>query len=81
MAQITIEKLSKIEKNRNMLHDVVEATYTTFEKNGDTYFQIDTYGKSGRENPNKVSQSIQIDKETARVLVDILKKEFSLSNQ
>ena len=81
MAQITIKKLSKIEKNRNMLHDIVEATYTTFEKNGDRYFQIDTYGKSGRENPDKVSQSIQIDKETAQVLVDILEKEFNLPNR
>lgn len=61
-----------------MVHDVVYATYTVFEQNGERYLQIDTYGKSDRENPDKISQSIQIDKEMAQGLIEMMKKEFKL---
>ena len=39
---------------------------------------LDTYGRIERENPEKISQSIQLDKETAQFLVDILCKEFDI---
>jgi hypothetical protein len=42
------------------------------------YVQFDTYGRIGRENPEKISQSIQLDKDTAKFLVDILRTEFEL---
>lgn len=78
MAQIRMDNFKRIEKNRNMVHDVVYATYTVFEQNGERYLQIDTYGKSDRENPDKISQSIQIDKEMAQGLIEMMKKEFKL---
>lgn len=78
MAQIKKENFDRIEKNRNMVHDTVYATYTVFEQSGERYFQIDTYGKAGRENPDKISQSIQINKETAQVLVKLMQEEFNL---
>ena len=37
-----------------------------------------TYGKIDRENPEKISQSIQFDKQTAEFFVDLLKKEFDI---
>ena len=37
-----------------------------------------TYGRIERENPEKISQSIQLDKETAQFLVNILCKEFDI---
>ena len=40
--------------------------------------RIDTYGKIDRENPEKISQSIQFDKQTAEFFVDLLKKEFDI---
>lgn len=40
--------------------------------------QIDTYGKLDRENPEKISQSIQFDKQTAEFIVELLKKEFEM---
>lgn len=55
-----------------------QATYSMFEKTGQKYFQIDTYGKSDREIPGKISQSFQLDKESAKFLVEKLKKEFDL---
>lgn len=35
-------------------------------------------GRTGRENPEKLSQSIQLDSETASFLVDILRHEFNI---
>lgn len=78
MAQISLDNIKKIEKNRNVIHEKVHATYTVFEMDREKYVQIDTYGRIYRENPEKISQSIQFDKETATFLVNLLKKEFEL---
>lgn len=78
MAQIGLESIERIEKTRNTLHEKVSSTYTVFEKDGQKYFQLDTYGRDGRENPEKISQSIQLDEETARYLVRLLIREFDL---
>ena len=78
MAQISLDNIKKIEKNRNTIHEKVHAAYTVFEMDGEKYEQIDTYGSIDRENPEKISQSIQFDKETATFLVNLLKEEFEL---
>ena len=79
MARITVDNMEKNEKERNYIHDEVEATYTVFSEQGETFFQIDTYGKPGRAIPGKISQSIQFDEQTARHLVALLSKELNLS--
>lgn len=78
MAQMSLESMKKIEKQRNSVHDKVDTTYTVFELDGQKYVQFDTYGRIGRENPEKISQSIQIDKDTAQYLVALLSEEFEL---
>lgn len=78
MAQIDIRNLIKINKERNNVHDEVHATYTVFDNDGERYLQIDTYGKAGRENPEKISQSFQFNRESALYLVNLLMKEFEL---
>ena len=78
MAQIRLEDIERIEKARNVLHEKVYTTYTSFEKDGQKYFQLDTYGTSKREIPEKVSQSIQLDETSARFLVKLLIEEFGL---
>lgn len=78
MAQISLDSIERIEKTRNQLHEKVQTTYTVFEKDGRKYVQFDTYGKDDRDNPEKISQSLQIDEETARFLVRLLIKEFEL---
>lgn len=78
MAQISLDSIERIEKTRNQLHEKVHATYTVFEKDGHKYVQFDTYGKDDRDNPEKISQSLQLDEETARFLVRLLIKEFEL---
>lgn len=73
MAQIVSSHLSKAPKERNSVHEVVRATFTSFlTADGTQYFQIDTFGTTGRAHPEKISQSIQFDAETARAMVKIL---------
>lgn len=76
MAQIDINNLQKVNKERNTIHDQVYATYTVFDSNGEKFFQIDTYGKAKRMNPEKISQSLQINGKSALQLVNLLIKEF-----
>lgn len=73
-----MDSIKKIEKYRNTIHEKVHATYTTFELNGEKYVQIDTYGRIGRENPEKISQSFQFDKATAQFLISLLREEFDV---
>lgn len=76
MAQLDCRTFKRIEKQCRE-HEPVQATYTTFERYGRSFLQIDMYGRSYRENPDKISQTIQIDKESARILFDLLKKTFN----
>ena len=78
MAQINVKDIKKIEKARNSIHEEAPATYTVFEDGGEKYFQIDTYGRNDREFPEKISQSIQLSKESARVLVRLLIDTYDL---
>jgi hypothetical protein len=64
---------------RNSLHDEIEASYTIFERDGRVILQIDSYGRDTRQIPNKKSQTIQLDREGAAALFDILKSEFRLT--
>lgn len=65
MARLDLDTIKKIEKERCTVHTKVTATYSVFEEGGNRYVQIDTYGKSDRAIPEKISQSIQIDRESA----------------
>jgi len=76
MARIEMETIKRIDKERNTVHSKVDTTYTTFEQEGKKYVQIDTYGRAGRDIPGKISQSIQLDKESAAFLVKLLVEEF-----
>ncbi len=78
MAQINLNSIKRIEKQRNVVHDEVYSTYSVFEINGERYVQLDTYGRVGRENPEKLSQTIQLNRDTAKFLVDLLSREFDL---
>lgn len=78
MAQISIKNIKRIDKSRNTVHEKVYSTYTVFELNGEKLVQFDTYGRISRENPEKISQSIQFDKETAKYIVDLLTSEFNI---
>ena len=76
MAQIDITTIEKLNKDRNTVHEKVYTTYSTFDNYGKHYVQIDTYGRSDREQPGKISQSIQLDENSAKFLFDLLKSEY-----
>ena len=72
-----VKKFVKLEKQRNSVHREVDYTYTVFDDSmGNKIFQIDTYGSPDREIKGKVSQSIQLDKESAEELIKIIKEEI-----
>ena len=48
MARIEETRLKKIDKEKNFIHETVQATYSVFDRDGERYFQIDTYGKDDR---------------------------------
>ena len=78
MVQINLRSIEKIEKQRNTIHEEVSTAYTVFEYEGEKYIQFDTYGKNGRKNPEKISQSIQLNRESGKFIVDLISKEFDL---
>lgn len=43
---------------------------------GHKYFQIDTYGKSGRKLKGRSSQILQFDENSVKELIELLSKEF-----
>ena len=77
MAQIDVTKIEKIDKERVTIHEKVYTTYSVFDDCGKHFVQIDTYGRSDRELPGKISQSIQLDESSAKFLFDLLKKEYN----
>ena len=78
MVQINLEDFKRLEKGRNTVHGKVLATYSVFDLYGEKYFQIDTYGNSDREMPEKSSQSFQLNRTTAEYLVNLITQEFNL---
>ena len=78
MARIDMETLIRLEKERNTVHSKVQTTYSVFNMDDEKYVQLDTYGRPGRDMPEKISQSIQFDKDSAVFIVNLLIKEFDL---
>ena len=62
--------------DRARLHDEVEATYFTHDTDGRKLVQINTSGRTSRENPEKISQTIQLDENSGRQLFQILRDHF-----
>jgi hypothetical protein len=71
-----VRNFERKEMGRNSIHEEIQATYTTFERDGRVFVQIDTYGTAHRKAPGKRSQTIQLDREGARALYEILGREF-----
>lgn len=78
MARLNKEHFKRKPQGRTSIQDVVSATYHSFILEGQKFFQIDSYGKSTREHPNKVSQTIQFDKAFAEEFIMLLKQEFQI---
>ncbi len=75
MARIIVSDCERKDKFLRK-QDIVKATYSVNKEDG--LFQIDTYGSSTRQNSDSVSQTIQMDKESAQQLIALLEKELFL---
>ena len=71
-----IRRFEEKSMERNSIHEEIKASYTTFEKDGRIFIQIDSYGRTDREIPGKKSQTIQLNREGASGLYKILKSAF-----
>lgn len=58
------------------LHKPVSCGWRKFQAGDETILQLDTYGSSERQIPNKVSQSIQLDREGAAQLAGLIRDTF-----
>ena len=72
-----IEKIEKEEKNFRK-QEIAETTYTTGIINGQKIFQLNMYGSNHRQDIGKASQVIQLDRNSAEQLVELLKTIFLL---
>ena len=72
-----IEQLQQVTKQRQSVHNSVEAAISVFTSdNGTNYIQIDTYGSRERVNSGHVNQSIQFGREAAEQLKNAIAKAF-----
>lgn len=72
-----IRNLSKISRNSRVQTEA-ESTYNILIHNGKKFLQINTYGSKDRVHTDVVSQTIQIDEQSVKQLLEIIKSEFSL---
>ncbi len=73
----TVRQFSVEEKNNAQPHDEVEkAIVRLIDCGKERFIQIDTYGRSTRDIPGKLSQTIRLDKAAFERLVDLGKKHF-----
>ncbi len=71
-----INKLEKINLERNSKHTEVKGTYSVVESEGEKFLQIDTYGSVTRQFPGKKSQSLRFTPEALVQLKSIIDSEL-----
>jgi hypothetical protein len=59
---------------RKVAHKATKGTYSTFERDGQKFIQFVSYGQG--KNPEKISQTFQLDRDGAHDLYSILKRTF-----
>jgi hypothetical protein len=58
----------------------VECHYSVGKSGGKVLLQLDTFGSKERENPGKQSQTLQLDEDGARMLIQLLRSEFKIDS-
>lgn len=71
-----VKNICKISRN-SRLQTEAECTYNTLTQDGKKFIQINTYGTKERVHKNVVSQSIQLDEQSAKQLYEIIRSEYS----
>lgn len=76
MPMALINEFQQAPSDVQRLHGPVTCGYRAFTVDGRRILQLDTYGSTERAIPNKISQSVQLDAEGARALLDIIAEAF-----
>ncbi|WP_029349789.1 hypothetical protein [Bosea sp. 117] len=72
-----IKSVSRVDSKGTLQPTQVVARIKVFDTAGSTRIvQIDTHGSDDRENPGKLSQTIQLGEEAAKELFDVLKETY-----
>lgn len=71
-----IRSFERTTRERYSAHQEVQCRVSAFIINGRTYLQLDTGGSNSRLHPGKVSQTIQLDLDSASELVAIIRATF-----
>lgn len=71
-----IQKFEQVSSDKNALHRPVTCGWRFFSTEAGAILQLDTYGTVDRQIPNKVSQSIQLDRRGAQVLLGLIRDTF-----
>ena len=71
-----ITKFFKVPVAAGRRHSNCECGWSVTQRDGDPVVQLDTYGSADRKYGQKVSQSLQLDKDGAMQLVRILREAF-----
>ncbi len=79
MAQSDLSTIAEITKNNPKVQGKAKFTYSSYDLDDKHYLQIDMYGGKDRKKKNQVSQAIQLDKDTAKYLYNLLQKEFNFT--
>jgi len=69
-------KFERGQLDRFQLHDPIDAKYYVHEWDGRKMLQISTFGRTSRQIPGKVSQTIQMNEDAAKELYSLLKETF-----
>ncbi|MEV5004161.1 hypothetical protein [Streptomyces sp. NPDC055692] len=71
-----IKEFQSVSSDAQRLHGPVACGHRTFTVDGRRILQLDTYGSSERKILDKISQSIQLDADSARELLKIIEDSF-----
>lgn len=71
-----IREFEQVAADRNAVHKPVSCGWRTFSSDGETILQLDTYGSVERQIPNKISQSVQLNRNGAAVLLSLIRQTF-----
>jgi hypothetical protein len=71
-----ISQFRAVSADRSSVHKPVTCGWRIVRVDGSVLLQLDTYGSDDREIPDKVSQSIQLDRAAAQELMGLIRQAF-----
>ena len=71
-----VRTIKKADKDRQAVHGPTDCSYSIFSQGGEIYLQLDTYGSATRKQPEKISQSIQLNRASAKQLKTLIERAF-----